>query len=60
MHGGHSDFIRHLVLCSNLFILMICTTKIYHWINSKLKSDWKNPQKMMKYNFKKNRNLAGS
>jgi hypothetical protein len=31
------------------FFLMIRTTKIYHWINSKFKKSRKNPQKVMSY-----------
>jgi hypothetical protein len=42
-----------MIYFGSLMILMIWTTKIYHWISSKLKRDRKNPQKVMKHNLKK-------
>jgi hypothetical protein len=42
-----------------LFFLLIRTSKTYYWINSNLKRNWKNLQKVMKY-LKKNLILGGS
>jgi uncharacterized membrane protein required for colicin V production len=52
MLGGHLDFVRYFIfLLQFIFflLLMFRTTKIYHWISSKLKRDRENPQKVMKY-----------
>jgi hypothetical protein len=54
----HGDRDRILLL-KLLEDLKISSTKIYHWINSKLNSDRKTLQKVMKYNIK-NLNLRGS
>jgi hypothetical protein len=49
MLGGHFDFVRYLVFLLQFVFFNDSNYQIYHWINSKLKRDRKNPQKEMKY-----------